>query len=312
MPERPDGTAPIRLPATPRETTLPGGEYIRERYDDGKRDMTRPPLPEPLGVSVYDNHTHLEIKDGEGFSYADALDAAEQAGVAGVIQVGGDVESSEWSAALAAQDPRVLAAVAIHPNEAPGYASAGTLADALAVIDALAALPRVRAVGETGLDFFRTGDDGRQAQHESFEAHIEIAKRHGIALQIHDRDAHDAVVETLLRVGAPEVTVFHCFSGDEHLAALAAEHGWYLSFAGTVTFSNAKNLHAALQVADRSRILVETDAPFLTPAPFRGRPNSPYLTPVTVRSMAERLGIPADQLAAETTENTLRAYGSWD
>ncbi|MGC5077891.1 TatD family hydrolase [Agrococcus sp. DT81.2] len=274
--------------------------------------MTRPPVPEPLAVPIYDNHTHLEIKDGEDFPYWAALDAAERAGVAGVIQVGGDVESSEWSASLAAQDPRVLAAVAIHPNEAPGYAEAGTLADALATIDALAAQPRVRAVGETGLDFFRTGDDGRRAQFESFEAHIDIAKRHGIALQIHDRDAHDDVVETLLRVGAPETTVFHCFSGDEHLARVAAEHGWYLSFAGTVTFSNAKNLHAALAVADRSRVLVETDAPFLTPAPHRGRPNSPYLTPLTVRFMAERLGADADELAAETAENTVRAYGSWD
>lgn len=312
MPPSHDGTTPIRLPDAPTATVLPGGEYIRERHNDGKRDMTRPPAPEPLGVPIYDNHTHLEIKDGEGFTYADALDAAVEAGVAGVIQVGGDVESSEWSAALAAQDPRVLAAVAIHPNEAPGYAAAGTLDEALAVIDTLAQQPRVRAVGETGLDFFRTGDDGRRAQFESFEGHIEIAKRRGRALQIHDRDAHDAVVETLLRVGAPEVTVFHCFSGDEHLARIAAEHGWYLSFAGTVTFSNAKNLHAALRVADRSRILVETDAPFLTPAPFRGRPNSPYLTPHTVRFMAEQLGIDADELAAETAENTVRAYGSWD
>lgn len=320
MPTSHDGTAPvpadatgrIRLPDTPGETVLPGGEYIRERHQDGKRDMTRPPLPEPLAVPIYDNHTHLEIKDGEHFSYADALDAAERAGVAGVIQVGGDVESSEWSAALAAQDPRVLAAVAIHPNEAPGYADAGTLFDALATIDQLAEQPRVRAVGETGLDFFRTGDDGRRAQFESFEAHIDIAKRHGIALQIHDRDAHDEVVETLLRVGAPETTVFHCFSGDAALARVAAEHGWYLSFAGTVTFGNAKNLHAALEVADRSRILVETDAPFLTPAPYRGRPNSPYMTPYTVRFMAEQLGVDADELAAETVENTLRAYGSWD
>ncbi|WP_083586856.1 TatD family hydrolase [Agrococcus sp. Marseille-P2731] len=310
MPDSHHGTAPI--PHAPGEAVLPGGEYIRERFSDGKRDITRPPIPEPLAVPIYDNHTHLEIKDGDDFTYADALAAAEQAGIAGVIQVGGDVESSQWSAALAAQDARVLAAVALHPNEAPGYASAGTLDDALATIDELATQPRVRAVGETGLDFFRTGDDGRRAQHDSFEAHIAIAKRHGIALQIHDRDAHEAVVETLLRVGAPEVTVFHCFSGDEHLARIAADHGWYLSFSGTVTFSSAKNLHAALRVADRSRILVETDAPFLTPTPFRGRPNSPYLTPLTVRSMADRLGVDADELAAETARNTLRAYGSWD
>lgn len=305
-----DGTAP--LTDAPTAAVLPGGEYIRERFDDGRRDRTRPPLPEPLGVATYDNHAHLEIRDGEAPAYAEALALAASVGIAGVIQVGGDVASSIWSAALAAQDGRVLAAVAIHPNEAPGYAEAGTLLEAIATIDELAGQPRVRAVGETGLDFFRTGDDGRRAQHESFEAHIDVAKRHGVALQIHDRDAHDEVVETLLRVGAPETTVFHCFSGDEHLARLAAEHGWYLSFSGTATFSSARNLHRALEVADRSRILVETDAPFLTPTPYRGRPNSPYLVPVTVRAIAERLGIEADELAAITAENTVRAYGSWD
>ena len=327
MPATHDGTAPIdsaalpphssdapapALADRPTDVVLPGGEYIRERHDDGRRDRSRPPLPEPLGVATYDNHAHLEIRDGEAPAYAEALDLAASVGIAGVIQVGGDVESSVWSAALAAQEPRVLAAVAIHPNEAPGYADARTLFDALATIDELAAQPRVRAVGETGLDFFRTGDDGRRAQFESFEAHIDIAKRHGIALQIHDRDAHDEVVETLLRVGAPETTVFHCFSGDEDLARTAADHGWYLSFSGTATFSNARNLHRALDVADRSRILVETDAPFLTPTPYRGRPNSPYLVPVTVRSIAERLGLGADELAGITAENTVRAYGSWE
>ena len=283
---------------------------MRERSGEG-RDLTRPPEPAPLAVPVYDNHTHLEIKDGDAFGYREALDAAEQAGVAGVIQVGGDVPSSEWSAALAALDPRVLAAVALHPNEAPGYADADTLFDALGRIDELAAQPRVRAVGETGLDFFRTGEDGRRAQHESFEAHIDIAKRHGIALQIHDRDAHDAVVETLLRVGAPERTVFHCFSGDEDLARIANEHGWMMSFAGTVTFGSAKNLHRAITIADPELLLVETDAPFLTPTPHRGRPNSPYLIPVTVRAMADRRGVDADELAAQLTENTHRVYGAW-
>lgn len=299
------------LPDEPGPHSLPGGEYVRERAVTPGRDLTRPPEPAPLAVPVYDNHTHLEIKDGDAFGYREALDAAERAGVAGVIQVGGDVPSSEWSAALAALDPRVLAAVALHPNEAPGYADADTLFDALGRIDELAAEPRVRAVGETGLDFFRTGEDGRRAQHESFEAHIDIAKRHGIALQIHDRDAHDAVVETLLRVGAPERTVFHCFSGDEDLARIANEHGWYLSFAGTVTFGSAKNLHRAVTVADAELLLVETDAPFLTPTPHRGQPNSPYLIPVTVRAMAERRGVDADALAAQLTENTHRAYGTW-
>lgn len=307
MPERSS-----QLPIGPESTQMPGGEYVREREREGSRNRTRPELPEPLSVPVYDNHTHMEIQDGDPFGYDRALAWAKRAGVTGVVQVGGDVESSRWSADLADQEPAVLAAVAIHPNEAPGYAAAGTLPDALEVIDELAARPRVRAVGETGLDFFRTeGEEGIRAQFESFEAHIEIAKRHGIAMQIHDRDAHDSVVETLLRVGAPERTVFHCFSGDEELATLANEHGWYLSFAGTVTFKNAKNVQRALQIVDDSLVLVETDAPFLTPAPYRGRPNSPYMTPYTIRAMAEQLGRDANELAGVTAENTLRVYGEW-
>ncbi len=205
---------------------------MRERSGGPSRDQSRPPIPEPLSVPIYDNHTHLEIADGEPFDWRMALDAASAAGVVGVVQVGGDVETSSFSAEIAELDTRVLAAVALHPNEAPGYAAAGTLDDALSVIDVLAARPRVRAIGETGLDFFRTADDGLAAQRASFEAHIEIAKRHGLALQIHDRDAHDAVVETLLRVGAPERTVFHCFSGDVQLAELAAEQGWYCCVSG--------------------------------------------------------------------------------
>lgn len=303
---------PDLLPIGPEATQMPGGEYVREREDAASRSRTRPEPPAPLAVPVYDNHTHMEIQDGDVFGYDQALEWARAAGVAGVVQVGGDVESSRWSAALAQQDPMVLAAVALHPNEAPGYAKAGTFDDALAVIDELAGQPRVRAVGETGLDFFRTRDEeGLKAQHESFEAHIEIAKRHGIAMQIHDRDAHDAVVETLLRVGAPERTVFHCFSGDEDLARLANEHGWHLSFAGTVTFKNAQNIQRALQIVDDELILVETDAPFLTPVPFRGRPNSPYLLPFTIRAMAQQLGRDADELAQLITDNTLRVYGSW-
>ncbi|HEY1104863.1 MAG TPA: TatD family hydrolase, partial [Agromyces sp.] len=169
----------------------------------------------------------------------------------------------------------------------------------------------VRAVGETGLDFFRTGDDGRPAQFRAFEAHIDIAKRHGIALQIHDRDAHDDVVATLRRVGAPERTVFHCFSGGEELARIAADAGWDCSFAGNVTFKNAENLREALRVVPRDRILVETDAPYLTPVPLRGRPNAPYLVPLTVRFMAETLGAPLDVFCAQLAQNTVDVYGSW-
>ena len=195
--------------------------YVRQR-EKGARDISYPASPEPLAVPVYDNHAHLEIEDGQGMSLDEQLLRAGEEGVVGVVQAGGDIESSRWSAWAAASHPRVLAAVAIHPNEAPVYAEQGMLDEAIAVIDELAAQPRVRAIGETGLDFFRTEGDGLPAQFESFEAHIALAKKHGLAMQIHDRDAHDAVLETLERVGAPERTVFHCFSGDAEMARVAA------------------------------------------------------------------------------------------
>ncbi|SDH01868.1 TatD family hydrolase [Microbacterium pygmaeum] len=293
--------------------------YVRERTQEGRRDVQWPDAPEPLPVPVYDNHCHLEIADGPstgsgtgGLSLREQLDRAGEVGVMGVVQAGGDIDSSRWSAWAAASDPRVLAAVAIHPNEAPAYRDAGTLDAAIAVIDELAAQPRVRAIGETGLDFFRTEADGIPAQHESFEAHIALAKKHDLAMQIHDRDAHDAVLETLERVGAPDRTVFHCFSGDAAMAEIAAKRGYYLSFAGNVTFKNAQNLRDALKVTPRERILVETDAPFLTPTPHRGRPNAPYLIPVTVRFMAVQLEVGLEELCAQLAANTLEVYGSFE
>ena len=287
--------------------------HIRSRAATEGRDMVYPPAPVPLVVGVYDNHTHLEISDGSTpLSVSEQLDLASSVGVRGVIQVGTDVATSRWSAEMAAREPRMLAAVAIHPNDAPELETAGTLDDGLAVIDELAGRPRVVAVGETGLDFYRTGPDGRAAQFRSFEAHIEIAKRHGLALQIHDRDAHDEVVETLLRVGAPEHTVFHCFSGGAELARLCADHGWYMSFAGPVSFKNAGTLREALDVAPRNLLLVETDAPYLTPTPHRGRPNAPYLLPHTLRAMAEHLQTDVAVLAAQITSNTELVYGRWD
>ncbi|WP_024355440.1 TatD family hydrolase [Leucobacter chironomi] len=279
----------------------------------GSRDLSRPESPEPLPVAVYDNHAHLEFEDGvDQLDPLDSLDRAEAAGVRGIVQVGTDLETSRWSAQLAASDPRVLAAVALHPNEAPRLFAEGLLSSHLSEIARLAAQPRVRAVGETGLDFFRTGEDGRAAQIESFETHIEIAKANGIALQIHDRDAHDEVVATLLRVGAPERTVFHCFSGDARLARVCNEHGWYMSFSGTSTFKNAPALREAITVARPELVLAETDAPFLTPEPFRGRPNAPYLLPHTVRRMAETLDEPLAEVCARIAANTERVYGAWE
>ena len=231
--------------------------YVAKRETKGRKDLTHPDEPAPLVVPVYDNHCHLDIDDGEDpLGLAEQLARAERAGVAGVVQASGDIESSRWAVAAAERDPRVLAAVAIHPNDAPIYAAEGRLDEALSVIDELAAHPRTRAIGETGLDYFRTGEDGHAVQRESFEAHIGMAKKHGIAMQIHDRDAHRDVLDTLARVGAPEKTVFHCFSGDADMAREAADRGYWLSFAGNVTFKNAQNLRDALAVTPRERILV--------------------------------------------------------
>ncbi|MER8067224.1 TatD family hydrolase [Streptomyces sp. NPDC094034] len=281
-----------------------------------------PPLPEPLRVPVADAHTHLDMQDG---TVEDGLAKAASVGVTTVVQVGCDIKGSRWAAQTAAAYENVHAAVALHPNEAPrivhgdpdGWSRQGAregggdtaLDDALAEIDRLAALEPVRAVGETGLDHFRTGPEGMAAQERSFRAHIEIAKRHGKALVIHDREAHADVLRILAEEGAPERTVFHCYSGDAEMAEICAAAGYYMSFAGNVTFKNAQPLRDALTVAPLELVLVETDAPFLTPAPYRGRPNAPYLIPVTLRAMAEVRGIGEDAMAEAVSRNTARAFG---
>lgn len=276
----------------------------------GSRDY--PPAPEPLPVPVMDNHTHLDFHDaGLSVGIGAALDAAAAVGVRGAVQVGCDLESSRFTVRAVEQDSRLLGAVALHPNDAPGYARRGELEAALAEIEELAGHPRIRAIGETGLDFFRTEGEGLAPQRYSFRRHIDIAKRMGLALQIHDRDAHDDVVQVLREEGAPERVVFHCFSGGEELARTCNAEGWYMSFAGTVTFKNAANLRAALAIAEPGRILVETDAPFLTPHPHRGRPNASYLIPYTVRAMAEITGSELSELCSRIAANTEAAYGSW-
>ncbi|MEU3921571.1 TatD family hydrolase [Streptomyces sp. NPDC029004] len=280
-----------------------------------------PPLPEPLGIPVADSHTHLDMQEG---TVEEALARAAAVGVSTVVQVGCDIKGSRWAAQTAAAHDSVHAAVALHPNEAPrivlgdpdGWSRQGAregggdsaLDDALAEIDRLASLDEVKAVGETGLDYFRTGADGIAAQERSFRAHIEIAKRHGKALVIHDRDAHADVLRILAEEGAPERTVFHCYSGDAEMAELCAAAGYFMSFAGNVTFKNAQPLRDALAVAPLELVLVETDAPFLTPAPYRGRPNAPYLIPVTLRAMAAVRGLDEDTLAAAIAANTARAF----
>lgn len=305
-------------PLTPAPYREPGetGTDRTGKASAGRKPY--PPAPEPLPVAVFDNHTHLDFPDGGAagagpvVGIKEALDAAEAVGVRGAVQVGCDLESSRFTVQAVEQDRRLLGAVALHPNDAPHYAARGELEEALAEIEALAGHPRVRAIGETGLDFFRTEGEGLAHQRYSFRRHIDIAMRLGLALQIHDRDAHDDVVQVLREEGAPETVVFHCFSGDEELARTCNEEGWYLSFAGTVTFKNAANLRAALALAEPGRILVETDAPFLTPHPHRGRPNASYMVPYTVRAMAELTGRDLSELCAQLAENTVRAYGSWD
>ncbi|MCU1553551.1 MAG: TatD family deoxyribonuclease [Arthrobacter sp.] len=292
-------------PRTPVPFRAPGS--------DGADRQGYPPAPEPLPVPVLDNHTHLDFPSADlTVSVRDALDTAEAVGVRGAVQVGCDLESSRFTVRAVELDARLLGAVALHPNDAPLYAARGELEDALAEIEALAAHPRIRAIGETGLDFFRTEGDGLAHQRYSFRRHIDIAKRLGLTLQIHDRDAHDDVVQVLREEGAPERVVFHCFSGGAPLARTCNENGWYMSFAGTVTFKNAANLREALAIAEPTRILVETDAPFLTPHPHRGRPNASYMVPYTVRAMAELTGSELSGLCAQISENTVRAYGSWD
>lgn len=244
-----------------------------------------PPLPEPLRVPVADSHTHLDMQDA---TVEEGLARAAAVNVTTVIQVGCDVRGSRWAAETAAAHAGVYAAVALHPNEAPrivhgdpdGWSrqearepgGKAALDEALAEIDELAALDRVRGVGETGLDHFRTGPEGMAAQEESFRAHIEIAKRHGKALVIHDREAHADVLRVLADAGAPERTVFHCYSGDAEMARICADAGYFMSFAGNVTFKNAQPLRDALAVAPIELVLVETDAPFLTPPRIAGGP----------------------------------------
>ncbi|MGP3989504.1 TatD family hydrolase [Streptomyces sp. 3N207] len=268
-----------------------------------------PPPPEPLAVPVADSHTHLDMQES---AVADALTAAAAVGVTTVIQVGCDLERSRWAAETAAAWKNVWAAVALHPNEAPRLAAAGgeaALDEALAGIEKLAALPHVLAVGESGLDYFRTGPEGVAAQQRSFRAHIELAKRLDKALVIHDREAHADVLRVLDEEGAPERTVFHCFSGDAEMAGLCAAKGYFMSFAGNITFKNAQPLREALAVAPPELLLVETDAPFLTPAPYRGRPNAPYLIPLTLRAMARTKGMDEERLARHIAANTALAFG---
>ncbi|PPK97261.1 TatD DNase family protein [Kineococcus xinjiangensis] len=283
-----------------------------EAEDGRRRDLRRPPAPEPLPLPVVDNHTHLDIVDGDDLVDVEELLArAAETGVPHAVQIGCDLPAARWTVQAVERYPALLGGVALHPNEAPVLAAAGELDAALEEIAELARHPRVRVVGETGLDYYRTGPEGVAAQQESFRRHIRLAKELGLALQIHDRDAHDDVLRILAEEGAPERTVFHCFSGDAEMARVCGDAGYYLSFAGNITFKNAEPLREALRAAPQDRLLVETDAPFLTPAPHRGRPNASYLVPVTVRAMAEVTGADLEELCAALGRATEEVYGTW-
>ena len=278
--------------------SLPGWTPVR-----ASREGEAPPAPEPLRVAVADSHCHLDLVGGD---IGRQLAAAREVGIDTVVQIGVDLPSSRLSAQLASEHPNVWAAVALHPNEA-GLGAATP--EALAEIAQLAAQPQVLAVGETGLDHFRTGPEGHRLQEDSFRAHIQIARQSGTALVIHDRDAHADVLRVLLDEGAPDTVIFHCYSGDAEMARICAEQGYYLSFAGPVTFKPNADLRAAAVVCPVDRLLVETDAPFLTPMPFRGRPNAPYLVPLTVRAVAAARGQDVDELCAAIAANGRRAFG---
>jgi TatD DNase family protein len=262
------------------------------------------PAPAPLAVPVVDAHCHLDLMGGD---VAANVAEAASVGVRQVLTIGIDLETSRWAAATAAGYEHVWAAAAVHPNEAARGAAGD---DVLTEISALALLPDVRAVGETGLDHYRTeGTAAHALQESAFRAHIAIAKQSGKALVVHDRDAHEDVLRVLADEGPPEATVFHAFSGDTEMVRSCAHAGFFMSFAGNVTFANAPMLReAAAQVPDEL-LLVETDAPFLTPVPHRGRPNGPHLVPLTMRLLADVRRADLDTLCATVSANAARAFG---
>lgn len=281
--------------------------------DRHNRDLDRipAPLPEPLPSKCVDTHAHLEIVTNTEPDHEDigkVLADAASVGIDRIVQVGYSAEQSEWSVRLAQSWPGVLAAVALHPNEAPVVAD---LEGDLKRIESLAGHEKVRAIGETGLDFFRTEPELQERQRYSFVRHIEIAKKFNKALVIHDRDAHRAVLDLLDEVGAPKKTVFHCFSGDSEMAKECVAKGYFLSFAGTVTFKNAPHLREALKLVPSEQLLVETDSPFLAPMPHRGALNTPAQIPNTLRLMASERGEDLSALADSISVNAERIFGSF-
>ena len=282
--------------------------------DRHNRDIDREqaPLPEALPVPTVDAHAHIEIVTNEApdsDAVRKVLDDAKSVNVDRIVQVGYSAEQSQWCVDMANAFPgRVLAAVALHPNEAPVVAD---LEADWAIIEKLAQEPRVRAIGETGLDYFRTPPELRKRQQDSFKWHIDLAKRTNKALVIHDRDSHEDVLSVLLEVGAPEKTVFHCFSGDVEMAKICIDRGYILSFAGTMTFKNAPALREAVKLVPHDQLLVETDSPFLAPMPHRGALNTPAQIANIVRAMAAERNEDIAELATALSDNAERIFGSF-
>ncbi len=283
--------------------------------DRHNRDLDRipAPQPEPLPVKTVDAHAHLEIVTNaapDSEEVRKVLDDARDAGVDRVVQVGYSAEQSQWCVDAAEHwKGRVLAAVALHPNEAPVVED---LEHDWSIIAKLAEHPRVRAIGETGLDYFRTPPELRKRQQESFKWHIELAKKHNKALVIHDRDSHEDVLSVLLEVGAPEKTIFHCYSGDLAMAKICVDRGYILSFAGTLTFKNAPELREAVKIVPVDQLLVETDSPFLAPTPHRGALNTPAQIANIVRAMADERDVSDAELATALSNNAERIFGSFE
>jgi TatD DNase family protein len=282
--------------------------------DRHNRDLDRKPgpLPAALNVKTVDSHAHLELihnSEPDSPKIKEILDEAAAVGIDRVVQVGYSAEQSIWSVKCAESFVgQVVAAVALHPNEAPVVED---LEKDLKIIEELAANPRVRAIGETGLDFFRTPEELRDKQKYSFARHIKIAKHHNKALVIHDRDSHRDVLDLLIKEGAPEKTIFHCYSGDAQMAKECIANKYILSFAGTVTFKNAPELREAVVLVPIDQILVETDSPFLAPMPNRGALNTPAQIPNTLRLMADLRGESVDYLAGAISENAERIFGKF-
>lgn len=276
--------------------------------------MSRPELPDGLPAPVTDSHCHLDMaRDGDDpLSVPEAVRLASEVGVSRIVQIGCDLAGAEWAVTAANSNDALVAGVALHPNEAPTLAAEGRLDAALDRIEELAASSeRVRAIGETGLDYFRTTSDGWRQQEESFRAHIEMAKRLDRTLVIHDRDAHEDILRVLSEVGSPDRVVMHCYSGDTAMAVECVRRGYWLSIAGTVTFKNAGVIRDALRATPIEHLLVETDAPFLTPAPHRGSTNASYLIPLTMRAIAQVKEVEMNVLCTAIQANSDRAFGVW-